>query len=42
MNISIKNGRLVDPRNHIDAATDVFIAEGRIVALGKVLAGYRA
>ncbi|OFZ96239.1 MAG: dihydroorotase [Betaproteobacteria bacterium RIFCSPLOWO2_02_FULL_62_17] len=42
MNISIKNGRLVDPRNNIDAPTDVFIAEGRIVALGKAPAGYRA
>ena len=42
MNITIKNGRLVDPRNHIDAPTDIFIAAGRIAALGKVPAGFRA
>lgn len=42
MNISIKNGRLVDPRNNVDASTDIFIAEGRIAALGSPPAGFRA
>ena len=41
MNITIKNGRLVDPRNHVDATTDIFIAAGRIAALGKAPAGFR-
>jgi len=34
MNIHIKNGRLIDPSNSIDAQQDVYIAERRIVALG--------
>jgi len=35
MNIHIKNGRLIDPKNRIDAQLDVYIAERRIVAIGK-------
>ena len=35
MNIHIKNGRLVDPKNGIDATQDVFIADKRIAAIGK-------
>ena len=27
MNIHIKNGRLIDPKNKIDAQQDVFIAD---------------
>ncbi|WP_028461574.1 dihydroorotase [Nitrosomonas cryotolerans] len=34
MKICIKNGRLVDPRNNIDAVRDVFIAAGKIIAIG--------
>ncbi|MDD5383962.1 MAG: dihydroorotase [Gallionella sp.] len=34
MNIHIKNGRLIDPKNNLDAVQDVFIAAGRIAALG--------
>ncbi len=30
MNIHIKNGRLIDPKNKIDALQDVFIAARKI------------
>ena len=36
MNILIKNGRVIDPKNNIDSKLDVFISSGKIVALGKV------
>ncbi|HCJ51851.1 MAG TPA: dihydroorotase, partial [Gallionella sp.] len=42
MKIHIKNGRLIDPKNHIDARQDVFIAERRIVAIGKRPEGFVA
>jgi len=41
-NIHIKNGRLIDPKNRVDAKQDVFIADGKIAALGKAPAGFRA
>jgi len=41
MNVQIRNGRLIDPKNRVDAKQDVFIAEGRIAALGKAPAGFR-
>jgi dihydroorotase len=34
MRIHIKNGRLIDPRNGVDAVQDVFIAKGKIVGVG--------
>jgi dihydroorotase len=34
MKIHIKNGRLVDPKNGIDALRDVFIAAGKVVGVG--------
>ena len=34
MKIHIKNGRLIDPKNGIDAQRDIYIAAGRIVAGG--------
>ena len=34
MRIVIKNGRVVDPANKIDAVTNVYIADGRIAAVG--------
>jgi len=40
MNISIKNGRLIDPKNGIDARQDLFIADGRIAAVGQAPAGF--
>src|SRR5712664_2233440 len=40
--VHIKNGRVIDPKNRVDAKHDVFIAGGKIVALGKAPAGFRA
>ena len=34
MRIHIKNGRVVDPKQGIDVVQDVFIAKGKIVAIG--------
>lgn len=34
MNIQIKNGRLIDPKNGIDTISDIFIAAGRVAAIG--------
>mgnify|MGYP003439138318 FL=1 len=34
MKIHIKNGRLIDPKNGLDTIQDVFIAKGKIVAIG--------
>jgi dihydroorotase len=42
MNIQIRNGRLIDPKNSVDAQQDLFIAAGRVVAVGEAPAGYRA
>lgn len=42
MNIHIKNGRLIDPLNKIDAQQDVFIAERRIAAIGRAPQGFVA
>lgn len=33
MKIHIKNGRLIDPKQGIDAVQDIFIAKGRIIAI---------
>ena len=42
MKIHIKNGRLIDPKNNIDAKRDVFIEEGRIAAIGAAPKGFFA
>ena len=42
MYIHIKNGRLADPKNNIDGLRDVFIAAGKIVAVGVAPAGFAA
>jgi dihydroorotase len=42
MKIHIKGGHLVDPRNGIDAALDLYIAAGKIVAVGAAPAGFHA
>ena len=42
MNIQIKNGRLIDPKNKIDTQQDLFIASGRVVAVGSAPAGFVA
>ncbi len=42
MNILIKNGRLVDPKNHIDDTRDIYIAAGKIIATSQAPAGFAA
>jgi len=42
MNIHIKNGRLIDPKNGIDAQQDLFIAAGKIASIGNAPAGFVA
>ena len=34
MNIAIRNGRVIDPKNRADGIMDVFIADGKIASLG--------
>jgi len=40
--IHIKNGRLIDPKSGTDERLDVFIADGRVAAIGKAPAGFAA
>jgi len=42
MNIQIKNGRLIDPKNKLDAQQNVFIVDRRIAAIGKAPDGFVA
>lgn len=42
MRIVIKNGRVIDPAHGIDKVQDVYVAGGRIVALGKKPDGFSA
>lgn len=40
MKLQIRGGRVIDPANGIDKITDVFVAYGRITALGEAPDGY--
>ncbi|HYN54861.1 MAG TPA: dihydroorotase [Methylotenera sp.] len=42
MKLHIKNGRVIDPKNNIDSKLDVFIAAGKILALGNAPDGFVA
>lgn len=42
MKLLIKNGRVVDPGNGIDAIMDVFVAAGKIIGMGATPAGFHA
>jgi len=42
MNILISNGRVVDPANRTDAVQNVYVAGGKIVALGSAPDGFQA
>jgi len=42
MKILIKNGRVIDPASGLDAIQDVFVAAGKIVALGQAPADFHA
>ncbi len=42
MKIHIKNGRLIDPKNNIDAQQDVYTAAGKVVAVGAMPESFHA
>lgn len=42
MNIHIRNGRVIDPASGTDRVQDVYVADGRIAALGAAPAGFGA
>lgn len=42
MKIHIKNGRLIDPANGIDAQQDLYISAGKVVATGRAPDGFTA
>ena len=42
MKLHIKNGRLIDPANNVDAQQDLFIAAGKIVGVGTPPADFSA
>jgi dihydroorotase len=42
MKIQIKNGRLIDPQNSVDAQQDLFIAAGKVVGIGQAPADFIA
>jgi dihydroorotase len=42
MKIEIRNARVIDPASGRDEAAGIYIAEGKIAALGKAPAGFRA
>lgn len=42
MNVLIKNGHLVDPKNDVDAQHDIYIVNGRIASITKAPKGFKA
>lgn len=42
MKLLIQHGRVIDPANQIDATLDVYITDGKIAAIGKAPAGFKA
>lgn len=42
MKLAIRNGRVIDPASGRDGAADVFVADGRIAAVGGAPAGFAA
>ncbi|MDP1927233.1 MAG: dihydroorotase [Thiobacillus sp.] len=42
MKIHIRNGRVIDPMNQRDEVTDLFIAAGKIIAIGQAPADFHA
>jgi dihydroorotase len=42
MKLHIKNGRVIDPANGIDRVTDLFVADGKVQAMGDAPAGFTA
>jgi dihydroorotase len=41
MNLHIKNGRLIDPANKIDAQHDLYLADGLVAAIGAAPSGFQ-
>ncbi|SDY43725.1 dihydroorotase [Nitrosomonas sp. Nm58] len=41
INIHIKNGRLIDPKNGIDTVSDLYIVRGKVASLGAIPAGFQ-
>lgn len=42
MNVHIRNGYVIDPKNNIDSQQDVYISNGKIVSLGNAPQGFKA
>ncbi len=42
MKLHIKNGHVIDPANGIDAKNDLYIADGKVLAVGAAPAGFAA
>ena len=42
MNLHITNGRLIDPAGGIDVVADLFVADGKVAAIGSAPAGFKA
>ena len=42
MNIQIKNGRLIDPKNGVDAQHDLFIVAGKVASIDAAPEGFVA
>ena len=42
MNIEIKHGRIIDPKNGVDRNTSLFIADGKVAGIGEAPAGFTA
>ncbi len=40
--IQIKNGRVIDPKNGVDQRADLFVSDGRVVAIGQAPTEFRA
>ena len=41
MKIEIRNGRLIDPANKIDAMRDLYLADGKVAAIGAAPSGFQ-
>ena len=42
MKLHIKNGRLIDPANNVDAMLDLYVADGKVAAIGDMPTGFQA
>ena len=42
MNIEIRNGRVIDPKNRVDRNISLFVGEGRVAGLGEAPASFSA